>query len=337
MKEDSKQLMELAGRIYDLDSEVYRVLGSGLGRVFSGSREARVREMVHYMTAQPDGHVLRSEIALIGNMARTIPDKAERSRLMREYDAILKQVEALPNSFAAGDILDEGLASLNSSAHLSGRFGEGNHLIICIGRTYGSAGTDIGFALADALKINYYDTEIFTEVLERLEADKEDVVDRASFAHKQNLNQTPEGVKERSFREKLREINRYHGLPKEDAVFFNQSDLLHDMAQREDFVIMGRCADVILTNQRIPHISIFINAPFELRARRVMETDDLSYKNACKLLHQLDRRHRKYYEFYTGRQWGSSVNYDLCINSASYGIEGSVQLIRRIIEKHTKR
>ena len=337
MKEDGKQLTELAGRIYDLDTEVYQVLGSGLGRVFSGSREARVREMVHYMTAQPDGHVLRSEIALIGNMARTIPDKAERSRLMREYDAILKQVEALPNSFGAGDILDEGLASLNSSAHLSGRFGEGNHLIICIGRTYGSAGTDIGFALADALKINYYDTEIFTEVLERLEADKEDVVDRASFAHKQNLNQTPEGVKERSFREKLREFNRYHGLPKEDAVFFNQSDLLHEMAQREDFVIMGRCADVILTNQRIPHISIFINAPFELRARRVMETDDLSYKNACKLLRQLDRRHRKYYQFYTGRQWGNSVNYDLCINSASYGIEGSVQLIRRIIEKHTHR
>ena len=56
-----------------------------------------------------------------------------------------------------------------------------------------------------------------------------------------------------------------------------------------------------------------------------------------KLLRQLDRRHRKYYQFYTGRQWGNSVNYDLCINSASYGIEGSVQLIRRIIEKHTKR
>ena len=337
MNETQKTYLALAQRIYDLDGEVYAILGSGLGRVFTGSREATVRELERIMGDVTMGHYLRSEMALIGNMARTIPDKAERSRLMREYDAILKQVEALPNSFAASDILDERLASLNSSAHLSGRFSEGSHLIICIGRTYGSAGTDIGFALADALKINYYDTEIFTEVLERLEADKEDVLDRASFAHKQNLNQTPQGVKERSFRERLREFNRYHGLPKEDAVFFNQSDLLHDMAQREDFVIMGRCADVILTNQRIPHISIFINAPFELRARRVMETDELSYKNACKLLRQLDRRHRKYYQFYTGRQWGNSVNYDLCINSASYGIEGSVKLIERIINQHTKR
>ena len=107
------------------------------------------------------------------------------------------------------------------------------------------------------------------------------------------------------------------------------------MAKKEDFIIMGRCADVILTNHHIPHVSIFINAPFELRARRVMETDDLTYKKACKMLKKLDRRHRAYYEFYTGRKWGSSVNYDLCINSASYGIEGSVQLIERIINQHT--
>ena len=50
------------------------------------------------------------------------------------------------------------------------------------------------------------------------------------------------------------------------------------------------------------------------------------------MLKKLDRRHRTYYEFYTGRKWGSTVNYDLCINSASYGIDGSVQLIERIIQ-----
>ena len=68
-----------------------------------------------------------------------------------------------------------------------------------------------------------------------------------------------------------------------------------------------------------------------------MQTDNLNYKGACKLLKKLDRQHRHYYEFYTGRKWGNSVNYDLCINSASYGIEGSVQLIERIIRKHTGR
>ena len=170
-------------------------------------------------------------------------------------------------------------------------------------------------------------------MLERLEADPKSVQDWVSFAHKQNLNQSLGLDKYRGIKERLKEFNRYHGLPTEDAVFFNQSGLLCDMAKREDFIIMGRCADVILSNNGIPHISLFINAPFNLRVRRVMDTDGLDKKGATKLLHQLDRRHRHYYEFYTGHRWGDPANYDLCLNSASYGIDGSVALIRQLIEK----
>ncbi len=327
--------LEIAGRIYELDAEVYRVLGSGLGRVFNGERERNVRELAEAMAHMSKSHYLRSELALISNMARTIPDKGERTRLLSQYAAIMKDIDSLHSSFGSVDIVDEDLANLNSS-RLSGRFGEDNRLIICISRTYGSAGTDIGFALADELGINYYDTEIFTEVLERLEAEQDDVRDHASFAHKQNLNQNLGLEKNRSFKERFKEFNRYHGLSKADAVFFNQSDLICEMAKKEDFVVMGRCADVILTNNRIPHVSIYINAPFERRVRHVMGSDELSYKDAAKLLKKLDRRHGRYYNFYTGRKWGHSVNYDLCINSACYGIEGSVKLIERIIQRTGK-
>ena len=265
-------------------------------------------------------------------MARTIPVKADRSRLMTEYNEILHALDKLPTNFNSLDILDPKMAHLNS-LRLNRRFDQGNHLVVCIGRTYGSAGTDIGFALADALKINYYDSEIFTEVLERMEADPKSVQDRVSFAHKQNLNQSLGLDRYRGIKARLQEFNRYHGLPTEDALFFNQSGLLCDMAKREDFIIMGRCADVILSNNGIPHISLFINAPFNLRVRRVMDTDGLDKKGAVKLLHQLDRRHRHYYEFYTGRRWGDPANYDLCLNSASYGIDGSVALVRQLIEK----
>lgn len=327
--------LALATRIYELDAEVYAILGSGLGRVFNGERERTLQELATLMATPSKIHFLRSEIALIGNMARTISDRKERTRIMHVYNEILKEVETGLSFYGGNDILDEDIARMNKM-NLSGRFGESNHLIICIGRTYGCAGTDIGFALADKLHINYYDTEIFTEVLERLEAEKDAFHDRSSFAHKQNLNRNL-GNESRSFAEHLREFNRYHGLPKGDAIFFNQSDLLCDMAKKEDFIVMGRCADVILTNNRIPHISIFIDAPFEARARRVMHTDDLTYKGACKLLKKLDKQHRRYHEFYTGRKWGAAVNYDLCINSAAYGIEGSVELIERIIKQHTKK
>ena len=332
MDDNMTMRLEIARRIYDLDAEVYRVLGSSLGRVFNSDRDMTVRRLANLMGDFTQGHYLRSELALISNMARTIPVKADRSRLMTEYNEILHALDKLPTNFNSLDILDPKMAHLNS-LRLNRRFDQGNHLVVCIGRTYGSAGTDIGFALADALKINYYDSEIFTEVLERMEADPKSVQDRVSFAHKQNLNQSLGMDKNRGLKERLREFNRYHGLPTEDALFFNQSGLLCDMAKREDFIIMGRCADAILSNNGIPHISLFINAPFNLRVRRVMDTDGLDKKGATKLLHQLDRRHRHYYEFYTGRHWGDPANYDLCLNSASYGIDGSVALVRQLIEK----
>ena len=336
MEDTRKTILEIADRLYDLDAEVYRLLGSGLGRVFNSDREDAIRNLTQVMNAGGNAsHYLRSELGLIGNMARTIRDRQARSRVMSQYNEIMKLIQQLPEYFGSVDILDANLAGLNQSitpATLQNRFGPGNHLIICIGRTYGSAGTDIGFALADALKINYYDAEIFTEVLERLEAKEDHVRDHASFSHPENLNQNPMGVeKHRSLRQRMREFNRYHGLPKSQAVFFNQSALLCEMAKREDFIVMGRCADVILSNHQIPHVSIYINAPFELRVQRLMKKHQMDEKSARKFLKQMDRRRRHYYEFFTSRKWGDVVNYDMCINSASYGIEGSVQLIQRLL------
>ena len=335
MEETRNLVLEIANRLYDLDAEVYRVLGSGLGRVFNASREESIRELTQIMKEHRTSHYLRSSLALIGNMARTIPERQERSRVMTEYNEIWKLIQKLPDRFGAVDILDETLAGLNQSFSQNswkGRFNAGNHLVICIGRTYGSAGTDVGFNLADTLKINYYDTEIFAEVLKRLEAQQDHIRDRASFTNPQDLNQDPMAVERpKGLKARIREFSRYHGLPKAEAVFFNQSELICDMARREDFVIMGRCADVILTNHQIPHVSIFVNAPFEVRVRRVMKQDNLDYKSARKFLKKVDRRHRSYSEFFTSRKWGDVVNYDLCINSASYGIEGSVQLIERLL------
>ena len=81
-------------------------------------------------------------------------------------------------------------------------------------------------------------------------------------------------------KERLKDFDRYHGLTKEDAIFFNQSDLICKRAKEEDFIVMGRCADVILANNHIPHISIFITAPFEQRVHRVMEVNNLDHKTS---------------------------------------------------------
>ena len=319
---------ELANRIYDLDGEVYRVLGSALGRTFSGNRESTIRTLSMLMYTKPDGHLLRSELALISNMARTIKDKSERSRLMTEYDNILKEIEKLPDQFGTTDIVDAERMALNLIAHRQ-KLSKNDHLVICISRTQGSAGNDIGFELADKLRINYYDSEIFEQVLKRLEAEKDNVQDKENFT---DFNKYGKKTHE-SFGTKLKELNRYHGLSKQDAVFFNMSDLICELARTEDCLIMGRCADAILKNNHIPHVSIFISAPFQVRVQHVMDIRNMNLKQAVRFLKQMDKQHKKYYEFYTGEKWGKPENYDLCINSANYGLKDTIELIRRMLDQ----
>ena len=334
MQDNRKKCIELAERIYDLDIEVYECVGSSLGRTFTGDRRTCVENLANLMSTRPQGHLLRSELALISNMARTIRNSQDKSRVMKKYDDILKEVESLPTSFGQGEIVDQNRAKLNTS-NLRQKFSKDDHLIICIGRSQGSAGNDIGFALADALRINYYDVEIFTEVLRRLEVEKDSIQDVADLGTEIIQNKYQRGFNSvKGWRNKIKEFDRYHGLTKEDAIFFNQSDLLCKMAKEEDFIVMGRCADVILANNHIPHISIFITAPFEQRVHRIMEVNNLDYKRARRLLEKQDRRHEKYYHYYTGLKWGDAMNYDIYFNSASYGIEESVDIIERMLNQN---
>ena len=112
---------------------------------------------------------------------------------------------------------------------------------------------------------------------------------------------------------------------------------LHGTAQA---LFKGRCdenADVRNVIVRQNHISIFITAPFEQRLRRAMELHPgLSAKKAKHLLKKLDRDHQDYYHFFTGRKWGNASNYDLCLNSAAYGIDGSVDFILRMLDREGK-
>ena len=265
-------------------------------------------------------------------MAKTIKDKKKRDLMMSEYDNILKQIEELPDVFGKVDIVDLARAELNLSARKQPSGDD--HLVICISRTQGSAGNDIGFELADDLHINYYDVEIFNQVLTRLEAEKGSVTDaeRESFAGFDKY-------RKRSFRLNtwFREFNRYHGLPRQDAVFFNMSDLICNLARTEDCVIMGRCADSILSNNHIPHISLFISAPFSQRVQRIMAAKNMDLRHASRFLKRMDRQHKKYYDFYTYGRWGRPENYDLCINSANYGIRETIDLIERLIDQKKKR
>ena len=46
---------------------------------------------------------------------------------------------------------------------------------------------------------------------------------------------------------------------------------------------------------------------------------------------------KKYYEIlYKCKKWGTPENYDLCINSANYGIKETIEIIERLIINRKK-
>ena len=57
MANNKDMYIELANRIYDLDGEVYKCVGSSLGRTFTGSRENTIRALSMLMYTKPDGHL----------------------------------------------------------------------------------------------------------------------------------------------------------------------------------------------------------------------------------------------------------------------------------------
>ena len=44
-----------------------------------------------------------------------------------------------------------------------------------------------------------------------------------------------------------------------------------------------------------------------------------------------DKQRSSYYNYYSSNKWGDAKSYDLCLNSSYLGIDGSVDLIKKII------
>ena len=156
--------------------------------------------------------------------------------MMTEYNEILKAMGQLPD-MSETDIVNAERMALNPAAHWD-EVDENAHLVICISRTQGSAGNDIGFELADKLHINYYDSEIFEQVLKRQEEGKNFILKRKS-ALQSLINM---GKKRETLKSKLRNMYRYHGLNREDAIFFHMSDL-------GELLRIMTCALIVLTTE----------------------------------------------------------------------------------------
>ena len=117
-----------------------------------------------------------------------------------------------------------------------------------------------------------------------------------------------------------------------DRLFAIQADVIRKKAAEESCVIIGRCADDILSDHPC-HINLFVHAPFEVRQKRIMELYHLDIKQSKDLIVKTDKTRASYYHFYTNQKWDDLLNYDLSIDSSILGYDDTAELLVSFIRK----
>ncbi len=187
-----------------------------------------------------------------------------------------------------------------------------NHIVITIGREYGSGGRLIAQRLSEELGITFYDKQLISEVAKQTGFSENFVRDAE---HQRPTN---------SFLYDLYCAVQAPSVP--DQVFIAQARVIKEAAARESCVIVGRCADYILRDEA--HcLRTFVYAPLEQRVRRAREEYGVQETDLERFVQKQDKARASYYNYFSTGRWGDSREYDLCVNSR-IGIDGAVEVIK---------
>lgn len=196
-------------------------------------------------------------------------------------------------------------------------------MIVCIGRELGSGGRDIGRMLAEQLGCAFYDRELLNL------AARESGFSEEVFARSDEQKHFFRGV----FNIRVSHIGDtafYNNKLSEESLFKFQSDAIRTAAAAGSCVFVGRCADYVLRD-RDDMVSVFITADVDDRVKRMCGRVGLTEAEARKTVLCGDADRAAYYNYYTGKKWGYSATYDLCVNSSVLGIERTEEYIRAFI------
>lgn len=195
--------------------------------------------------------------------------------------------------------------------------------VITIARQYGSGGRTIGEMLADKLGIHFYDKELM-----KLASEESGINERL-------FNTADEKVKQNVFSKMFKTEKAYKGdvispesdeFISDDNLFNYQAKVVKELAERENCVIVGRCADYVLKDY--DHVlSVFIHGPKDFCMQEAAKKINLTGKELERFIAKTDKERADYYKYYTGREWTDARNYDLCLDSSKLGFERCVEEI----------
>lgn len=195
--------------------------------------------------------------------------------------------------------------------------------VITIARQYGSGGRTIGEMLANRLGIHFYDKELM-----KLASEDSGINERL-------FNTADEKVKQNVFTKMFKTEKAYTGevispesggFISDDNLFNYQAKVVKELAEKENCVIVGRCADYVLKDY--DHVlSVFIHGPKDFCMQEAAKKINLTGKELERFIAKTDKDRADYYKYYTGREWTDARNYDLCLDSSKLGFERCVDEI----------
>lgn len=195
-----------------------------------------------------------------------------------------------------------------------------NKLIITIGRQYGSGGRLIGEAVANQLGFTFYNRNMIDLVAEKSGLAREYITKRegkisSRFIWAPMAGDTGMGM-----------MFTPGYYTNSDKMFFAQSEIIKEIAEKGNCVIVGRCADYILREHK-NCMKVFVYANKQDRIERVVNQYGVEAAKAAKTIDNTDNGRAKYYSHYTEMNWGDCRHYNLCVDSSRFGVDGAAHVI----------
>ena len=195
--------------------------------------------------------------------------------------------------------------------------------IITISREFGSGGRTVGRMVAEKLGIPFYDKELVDQIALESGFAPKYIEEHGEHAPSKSLFSyafAPQGVP-----------GVMNGLSTADFLWSIQCNVILQLADKGPCVIVGRNADYILKDrQDALHAYIFADIAF--RADRIVRLYGESEKSPEARLQEKDKRRRLNYQHYTGRTWGASQNYDICLDTGVIGVERCADVLVNLVK-----
>ena len=192
-----------------------------------------------------------------------------------------------------------------------------NQLIVSISREFASGGRVIAKELAKRLNINYYDRNLLDEIA----AEKLGNVELM-----RQFDEAPKGFF------LTRTVRGMTSSPEENIAQIQFEYLLKKAESGESFVIVGRCADEVLSEYP-GLVKIFVLADEDKKVERVCELRDVNVDEARGIMLRHDKKRKAYHNHYCTIKWGDSRGYDICINSSRQGIEKTADFLESYVRQ----